>query len=72
MEAEVWSAVFHEDKWLNTWRRERNKSMDPIPEPFEKQVESTPLLRNFGELHAHRLLKQSTWQKNQKTWTRIL
>jgi hypothetical protein len=49
-EAEVRSAAFHEDKWLCTWRRERNEHVDPTPEPFEKQVESTPLQRNFGEL----------------------
>ena len=49
-EAEVRSAAFHEDKWLNTWRRERNEIVDPTPEPFEKQVETTPPSRNFGEL----------------------
>ena len=49
-EAEVRFAAFHEDKWLNTWRKERNKNVDPTPQPFEKQVESTLTPRNFDEL----------------------
>ena len=49
-EAEWRLAAFHEEKGLNTWRRERNENVDPTPEPFEKQVECTPPSRNFGEL----------------------
>ena len=37
-------------KWLNTLRGERKESVDTAVEPFEKQVESTPISRNLGEL----------------------
>ena len=49
-EAEVRSVAFHEDNWLNTWRRERNESVDPTPEQFEKKVENTPPRRDLREL----------------------
>ena len=59
-ETEVRSSGFHEDKWINTWRRERNENVDPTPKPFEKQVESTPPSWNFGEPLRSQLLTKNT------------
>ena len=39
-ESGVRSAAFHEEKWLNTWRRERNEAPLDNQVPFEKHEES--------------------------------
>ena len=49
-EAEVRSAAFHEDKWLNTWRKERNQPVESTQVPFERQDERAPPPHYFGDL----------------------
>ena len=49
-EAEVRSAAFHEDKWLNTWRQERKKEALDTQASFERGKESAPPQRSFGDL----------------------
>ena len=49
-EAEERSAAFHDEKWLNTGRRERNETPLDNQAPFKKQKEPAPPQRNFREL----------------------
>ena len=62
-EAEVWSAAFHEDKWLNTWRHERKKEALDTQALFKREKELAPPQRSFGDLlHSHHLSER----KNQR------
>ena len=49
-EAEVRSAAFHEEKWLNTRRQERKQAALDIQATFERGNEPAPPQRNFGDL----------------------
>ena len=56
--AEVRSAAFHEEKWLNTWRMERKKEALDTQASFERGKESAPPQRNFGDLLRSQLTTQ--------------